>query len=116
MKTLLLTQDAWDLCLDATGNIAVASDPYSVAQDVASRVKLFAGELWYDTTQGIPYFGEILGQFPPVEFMRAQFIAAALQVPEVVSAECYFTAITDRKLSGQIQFTTSSGVTLATSF
>ena len=41
MNTLLLDLTNWDLLVDASGNIAVASDPYSVAQDVASAVRVF---------------------------------------------------------------------------
>ena len=65
MKTLLLDRTAWDLCLDSNGNIALASEPYSLAQDVASAVRLFLGECYYDTTKGIPYWTEVLGMLPP---------------------------------------------------
>ena len=116
MDTLLLTRDQWDLCLDASGNIAVASNPYALAQDAASAIKLFVGELWYDTTQGVPYFETILGRPPSLAFMKARFVAAALTVPEVASATCYITGIVDRKLSGQVQVTSTSGVVAVTSF
>lgn len=102
MKTLLLDQSRWDLCLDAGGNLAVATEPYAVAQDVASAIRLFLGELWYDTTKGVPYFGQILGKFPPAPFLRQQFIRAALTVPGVTSAQCSLSSIRDRTLSGQV--------------
>jgi hypothetical protein len=76
MDTLALDRTTWDLFLDARGDIAVASNPYSLAQDAASAIRLFSGELYYDTTQGVPYFGQILGQMPPLEFMKAQFVGA----------------------------------------
>ena len=41
MKTLLLRPDTWDLTLDSAGNIAVAENPYALAQDAASAIKLF---------------------------------------------------------------------------
>jgi len=66
MNTLLLDTDKWDLVLDVSGNIAVASDPYSVAQDGASALKLVSGELWYDTTRGVPYFQRIFGKAPNI--------------------------------------------------
>ena len=93
-STLLLDTIAWDLCVDANGNIAVASEPYSLAQDAASAIRLFQGELWYDTTQGVPYWGQILGQWPPVAVMKAAFISAALTVPGVVSAQCFINTVT----------------------
>lgn len=106
-RTLLLDRTAWDLVLDAAANIAVASDPYSISQDICSAIRLFSGELWYDTTQGIPYFSQILGHYPPVEYMRSQFVNAALSVPGVLTASCLFSSLKARALSGQVQFTYS---------
>jgi len=39
MKTMLLNPQTWDLTLDVDGNIALASNPYSVAQDIASAIR-----------------------------------------------------------------------------
>ena len=109
MKTLLLDVAAWDLCLDASGNIAVASDPYAIAQDVASAIKTFAGELYFDTAQGIPYFSQVLGARPSLQLLKAHMERAALTVPGVVTATCLFSSFKDRKLSGQVQVTDSTG-------
>ena len=111
MDTLLLATDTWDLVTDASGNIAMATHPYSIAQDVASAVKLFAGELWYDTTQGVPYLTDILGKRPPLQFIKAQVEKAALTVPEVVSARCLFVTFQGRALTGQIQIIDKTGAT-----
>lgn len=109
MKTLLLDTSTWDLCLDADGNIAVAQLPYAAAQNAASAVKLFQGEYIYDTTKGVPYFSTILGKRPPLALVRAKFVDAALQVPEVTSARCFFSSFTDRRLSGQLIVTDVNG-------
>lgn len=116
MNTLLLDQTSWDLLLDTNMNIAVASDPYSQAQDAASNIKLFQGELYYDTTQGVPYFQDILGQAPSLSVAKAQFVAAAKLVPGVTAAQCFVNAITNRKLSGQVQITDVTGATAVASF
>lgn len=108
-STLLLDRTRWDLVLDAYGNIALASGPYALAQDAASAIRLFQGELNYDTGQGVPYFGQILGKFPPVAFMKARFVEAALTVPGVVSAVCFLNAIKDRTVTGQVQITDAFG-------
>lgn len=113
MNTLYLTPDSWDLTVDASGNIAMASDPYSQAQDAASNIKLFQGELWYDTTQGLPYFQSILGYLPPISLLKAKLVAAALMVPGVNKASCYLTSIVNRTLSGQVQITNSNNQTSA---
>lgn len=116
MRTLLLDTDTWDLVLDANGNIAVADEPYALAQDAASAIKLFQGELWYDTTQGVPYWAMILARFPPLPLVKAKIVAAALTVPGVVSAVCFVSSFKNRKLTGQVQITDSSGQTQAAGF
>lgn len=114
-KTLLLDRTVWDLTKDASGNIALASEPYALAQDAASAIKLFQGELWFDTTKGIPYFGQILGRFPPIALMKAQFVAAAMTVPGVVSAVCFIESIVNRSVVGQVQITDASGTVTSVS-
>ena len=109
-KTLLLDRTVWDLVLDSNGNIALASPPYALEQDVASAVRLFLGELWYDTTKGIPYFEEILGQLPPVSLLNAYIETSALSVPGVISARCIISSFQDRSVSGEIQFIDDSGI------
>lgn len=116
MDTLLLDRTTWDLCLDASGNVAKASAPYSRVQDVASAVRLFLGELWYDTTKGVPYFTEILGQLPPMQLVKERLTQAALTVPGVVSARVVITAYTGRRLSGQVQFIDVDGAANNVSF
>jgi len=107
--TLLLTVDQWDLCLDAGGNIAVASPPYALAQDVASALRLVFGELWYDDSKGVPYFDLVLGHTPPVNLFRQLMVDAALTVPGTVSAQCTITGFEDRTVSGQVTFIDEDG-------
>lgn len=113
MKTMLLDLDNWDLVLDVSGNIAAADNPYALAQDAASAIRLRLGELWYNTTQGVPY-GQILGRPPNVPYLKAKFQAAALTVPGVVTAVCFISSITERSVAGQVQVTDEAGrVTVA---
>lgn len=116
MDTLLLDRTAWDLVLDANGNIAMASDPYSLAQDVASAIKLFLGELYYDKTQGIPYFDEVLGYLPPVSVFTQLIENQAMTVPQVISANCVINSFNANAITGQITFTNSLGVTTTINF
>lgn len=111
MDTLLLTQNVWDLCLDAAGNIAKASRPYSLAQDVASAIRLFLGELWYDTSKGVPYFEQVLGHTPPLTEFQALMVRAALTVPGVVSAQCILASFENRTVTGQVVFVDDAGNT-----
>jgi hypothetical protein len=111
MDTLLLDVSEWDLVLDAAGNIAVASRPYGLSQDVASAIKLFLGELWYNDTAGVDYFGEILGKTPPIVIFKERLEAAAMTVPGVVSAVCEVSNFENRTVQGQVLFTDDSGNT-----
>ncbi len=115
-NTLLLDQTAWDLVEDSAGNIAMCSPPYALAQDVASAVRLFLAECWYDTTKGIPYFQDVLGQLPPSSLLVELIRKAALSVPGVVAARCIIQSFSAREVTGQIQFTDESGVTTIANF
>lgn len=115
-NTLLLDQDLWDLCADANGNIAQAAPPYALAQDVASAIKTFLGECWYNVLIGIPYLAQILGKTPPVSVFKAYMVAAALTVPGVVSAVCIISAFQNGQVSGQVQFKDSNNATGTVSF
>lgn len=111
MKTLLLDNTLWDLCLDASGNIAVATEPYQRAQDVASAIKLFLGELWYDSELGVPYFQQILGKAPSLQVFKGYMVQAALTVPGVVSADCVVESFQNRTVKGAVTFTSEDGTT-----
>jgi len=111
MKTLLLDLTQWDLLTNAAGDIAVASEPYATAQDVASAVRTFLAEVWYNTSLGVPYFQQILGKTPPLTLFQELIVQAAETVPTVVAAECTITAFSDRRVTGQVTFTTTNGQT-----
>lgn len=119
MKTLLLGVNTWDLLLDASGNIAIASDPYSQAQDAASACRTFSdsrangsGECWYNTTLGVGY-NAMLGRAPNIPLIKAKMVSQALRVPGVASAKVFITGIADRRVTGQIQVTTDGTTTTA---
>lgn len=113
MKTLLLDISRWDLCLDSGRNIAVAQAPYQLAQDVASAIKTFLAEVWYDNTLGVDYFGRVLGHTPPLALLQALLVKAALTVPGVVSAQAVISSFSrsTRTVVGQVLFVDSSGKT-----
>lgn len=109
MNTLLLDPLTWDLLADSNGNIAMAARPYAIAQDVASAISTFASEIWFDNTQGLPYFNQILGEQPALSFVKAKVNDAAMSVPNVASANTSFISISKRTLTGQVQITDSAG-------
>lgn len=110
MNTILLDRTTWDLVIDASGDIAMAREPYSLAQDAASEIKTFQGECWYDTLVGIPYWIKILGKFNvPLQLIKSYMIAAAQLVPDVASAQVFLTSFQRRVFAGQVQITSVSG-------
>ncbi len=111
MKTLLLDTDKWDCVLDSGANWAIATEPYQVAQDVASAIRLFLGECWYDTSKGVPYLTDVLGHSPPPTYFQTLIENAALTVPTVVSATCTIASLEDRTVTGDVTFTTDNGQT-----
>lgn len=113
-KTLLLDQDAWDLVLDASGNIAVADAPYATAQDVASAQRTLRNDCWYDTDRGIPYREMVLGQLPPQALFQHWLEQEALRVPLVKSASAVITSFIDGAIGGVTNITLTTGQTITT--
>ncbi len=112
MNTLFLNPATWDLMVDAEGNIAMAGDPYAIAQDVASACRLWSGEARYDTTRGIPYENSILGKLPPMSLLASWYQKEAETVPEVAKVQVFLDFDhSSRRLGGQLQITTESGET-----
>lgn len=92
--TLALTAD-WDLDLDDQGNWrtvgdATATDPQTgpgmrLAQDVATRLRAWRGEVWFNVQQGIDY-PLYLGRAPSLLQLRADYQSEALLVPGCATA------------------------------
>lgn len=108
-STLLLSRSAWDLVLDASGNIAVASEPYSLAQDAASAIKTFLGENYWDTSLGVPYLTRIFGKNPSLSSLKDLLATAAKSASDDISnATVFISAISNRTVSGQVQVTSAT--------
>ena len=116
LSTILLDTEAWDMVLDSNGDIALAQPPYAVAQDVASAIRTFLGECYYNINLGVPYWQDYLGQPFSQSAVIQAMNAAALTVPGVVTANTVITSFTNRQVSGQVQFSTSDGVTTQVNF
>ncbi len=110
--TLLLDVGSWDIALDGSGNIVVATPPYSTAQDVASAVRTFLGEVFYDSQLGVRYTQQILGKIAPLAVLQSGIESAALGVPGVVTATAVIQTFEDRQVTGQVIFTTTDGDSL----
>lgn len=113
MKTLLLDSQNWDLVKDVAGNIAVADDPYAPAQDASSAIRLFKGELWYNTSLGIDYFNLVFGKTPSLALLKSYFNTSAMRVPGVIAAKSFISSFKNRTIEGQVQITDLNGAVTA---
>lgn len=109
MDTMFLNPTTWDLDVDASGGIAIASGPYSVAQSVANQCLLWRGEAPYNTDDGIPYDQSVLGQRPAQATLAAWYQKEALRVPDVAAATPVLIYDQARGVTGQIQVTLTDG-------
>jgi|WetSurMetagenome_2_1015567.scaffolds.fasta_scaffold02788_4 hypothetical protein len=116
LATMLLDSASWDLVVDSNGNMALASQPYGLAQDAASAIKTFLGEVYWDTTIGIPWLQQILGQTPTLSILKQKLIDAALTVQGIASAVVYISSFTNRIVSGQVQIVSVTGQVSASNF
>ena len=115
-NTIFLLPSTWDFALDNSGNIAMATEPYALAQDAASACLTFIGDLYYAPSAGIPYFASVLGQLPPIAYVKQLYVNAALTVPDVVAAQVFFSSFTNRTLAGQVQISNKTGIIGAAAF
>jgi len=109
MRSLAIDQDTWDLMLDSSGQIAVTSGAYAIAQNVANATRLFTNDAWYDRQRGIPHFLLELGHKPSLSVVRNRFRQAALSVEGVIDADVQIEGITDREMTGSIELTLATG-------
>ena len=120
MNTLTLTQPGtvtpWDLTVDGSGNLAMSTGAPALAQDVASAISTFLGEVYYDTTIGVPYFSRVFGQPFSRSIASSLLKQAALQVPGVITAKVIINSYANRKLSGAVEFTDATGQALGVAF
>lgn len=116
-STLLLNVASWDLSLDTNNNIAVAAEPYSLAQDAASAIQTYLGEVYYDTTIGVPYLTQVFGQSIPLSLLKQLLVDAALSASaDIASAQVFISSFSNRELGGQVQIVSKTGQSSAANF
>jgi len=104
MKTLALDEN-WDLELDEFNNIAVKSDNERLAQDVASSVRVFLGEVPFDVNRGVDYNNPDAIR----EDLKLQINEQAAMVEGVAESLVVFDELKDRTLKTTIYLTNENG-------
>lgn len=102
MSLTLPLKTTWDIYLNAAGDLFLADQDSSIAQDVASSVKTFEGECWYNNTLGMPYFQAIFGRAPPNSFVVDNIKKQAFTIDDVVSVNVQGIGLKNRNVSGVI--------------
>lgn len=109
-KKSLLLNNKWDICLAASGDIAVTDGLYCDAQNIANAVRLFTDDAYLYKDRGIPHFAIDLGQRPSAAVVRSRFRQAAIGVENIADASVTITGITEnRVLEGYIEAVTNEG-------
>ena len=100
--------------LITNGSLTVATGDYAVAQNVATALMAFQGEVWYDTSFGMPYLQNIFGgRAPSLAFIKGKIISVAESITDVGSAVVFLLGPgSNRTLGGQVQLTNSAGETI----
>lgn len=105
MKTLRLNNETWDIGVDGYGNIGVVESNQRLAQDVASSVRVWKGELPFNTDRGINY-GNPDELMPTLNY---DINNQARYIEGVQDSYVVFDKLTDRKLDVTIYLTNESG-------
>jgi hypothetical protein len=66
--------------------------------------------------QGVPYWDEVLAQWPPISLVKARLNYAAKSVPGVVSATTFLTSFVKRRFTGQVQIKDENNTVTAAGF
>lgn len=106
-RTLYLN-DKWDIFSDASGQIALVSGAYAIAQNAANAVRLFKNDAYLAQTRGIPHFEIELGKAPAIAapILRTRIRETVLNVNGVTGAEVDLTFDeSGRVMGGEVQAT-----------
>lgn len=104
--------DAWDLQLDAGGNISISTDLEAIAQNVANECRLFKNDAYFRFEDGTEWFSIQLGEKLNRSLVANQLRKSAESVDGVYKVlGVTFTDFNteSRTFSGKIEFLTEGG-------
>lgn len=105
MKTLGLLDENWDLFVDEYGNIATKDEAEQLAQDVASSVRVWKGEVPFDIYRGVEYNKPDENR----QNLRQQMVEQVYYIDGVGDCLIDFKELTNRTLKPIIYLTTEDG-------
>lgn len=96
----------------STGDLGLVEDAQAIIQRIPQALKLFLGEWYLDTTQGTPWFQDVLVKNPNPDIIRSVIrnrILSVAGVKDVVSMILSYVGQT-RKLTAAYQAETDVGL------
>lgn len=105
MITWALKDDSWDLYVDQVGNLATVSGNLRLAQDVASSVRVFKGELPLDIERGVEYNKPDTNR----QILNDQMNKQARMINGVRNSVVVFEELRDRRLKTVVYVTNTEG-------
>jgi len=110
MSDLVIDPTTGDLQI-LNGDLSLTSGIDGIAQNIRIRLNFFLGEWFLDTSQGMPYFQNVLVKQPNSQAIRAIFRKAILTTPGVLSVTNLELDLDNslRKLSVSFQAETTDG-------
>lgn len=98
---LAIDQTTNDLYLTSDGNLATVADAEAVGQHARQRLSTFSGEWFLDTTAGVPWLDQILGQtYDPA--LAESVVKAEILNTDGVTEITSFSVAFDRNTRGLI--------------
>ena len=104
MKTIALDKN-WDIGIDSLRNISTVSGNERLAQDVASSVRVFKGELPFDIDRGVNYAKPDENR----ETLNYEMNEQARLVEGVADSVVIFEELKDRTLKPVVYVTNEEG-------
>lgn len=80
---------AWDVTLDATGNLLFVEGIEELRQRLTHRLRFFRREWFLDTRLGVPYFEDILVKNPRRELVTSILREVILETDGVASIKSF---------------------------
>ena len=107
MTDLKLDQLTHDLVIE-NGDLVLVTEAEALVQNIKVRLYTFYGEWAFDTTQGVPYFEDILVKNPNISNIQAILKNVILETKGVTKLSSFIFEYEPRTRSASLVFTVES--------
>ena len=107
------------IAIDSTNDVVIENNDLKlitgvdgVAQVLRQRLRVFRGEWFLDTREGLPYFEEVLKKNPNPVTVDSLFKNEILNSPGIIELQSFLLEINGRELSLKFTALTEFGILL----